>query len=127
MFNQLQRDKGLAKPDKRIIKGRPFELDSSAWRPTIGHDQTWTVCARICGTRVGRYLADDDFWLVPHPSLLVWVPVVFCPPSILSVSLIDVDPSSGVVVEVWIVIALLNSALYAGVGAWIGRRWSRQA
>jgi hypothetical protein len=61
------------------------------------------------------------------PSPWIWAPIVLCPPALLSISLIDVEQNSDVPVVVWIVIALINSTLYAGVGAWIGRRGSRHA
>jgi hypothetical protein len=62
----------------------------------------------------------------PRPfSLALWTAfVVLCPPSLLTAPLIDVEPGSTDFTIAWLVIGLLNSALYAVIGAAVGRlRW----
>lgn len=46
-------------------------------------------------------------------SLIIFV---LCPPSLLTVPLIDVEPGSMDFAVIWIVVAMLNSLLYAWVG-----------
>lgn len=62
----------------------------------------------------------------PRPfNLPLWsVFIILCPPSLLTIPLIDVEPGSIDFAITWLVIGLLNSALYAVIGAVVGRfRW----
>jgi hypothetical protein len=61
----------------------------------------------------------------PHFNLPLWTAfIVLCPPSLLSAPLIDVEPASSGFTMMWLVIGLLNSALYAVVGMVVGKlRW----
>jgi hypothetical protein len=47
--------------------------------------------------------------------------VVLCPPSLIFVPLIDVEPGTPDFVVTWVMIALVNSALYALIGLGVGR------
>jgi hypothetical protein len=50
-------------------------------------------------------------------SLPLWTAfVVLCPPSLLSIPLIDVEPGSAGFTTMWAIIGLLNAALYAIIG-----------
>src|SRR5271156_415448 len=46
--------------------------------------------------------------------------VILCPASLVSLLFIDVE-STGAITILWMVIAVMNSALYATIGAFIGR------
>ena len=46
---------------------------------------------------------------------------VLCPPSPLSVVLIDVEKGSSAAAIVWLIIGLVNSGLYAAIGWVVGR------
>jgi|SRR5882724_3081605 len=62
----------------------------------------------------------------PKPlSARLWTTfMILCPPSFLSVPLIDVEPGSVDFAIMWFVIALLNAGLYAAIGTIVGRlRW----
>ncbi|MFZ0786356.1 MAG: hypothetical protein WAM67_11230 [Candidatus Acidiferrales bacterium] len=55
-------------------------------------------------------------------SMPVWTAfVILCPTSLLSVPLIDVEPGTLDFAITWLVIGLLNSALYAMIGATVAR------
>jgi len=54
------------------------------------------------------------------PALLC-TSVFLCPPSLLSILFIDAEPHSSAIVVVWAVIGIMNSALYAAIGAAIVR------
>ena len=47
--------------------------------------------------------------------------ITLCPPSLLSILIMDVEPHTGDMAVIWSVIALMNGALYAVVGAGLGR------
>ena len=47
------------------------------------------------------------------------VSIVLCPPSLLTIPLFDADPHTTGGAALWLVIGLLNSALYAAIGALI--------
>lgn len=59
----------------------------------------------------------------PRPlNFPLWtVFMILCPPTFLSIPLIDVEPGSGDFAIMWLVIGLANSALYAAIGAIVGR------
>ncbi len=52
---------------------------------------------------------------------LQWVLFVLCPPSVLSIYLLDVDKHSAMGFIGWFIIGLFNSGLYAAVGMVVGR------
>jgi hypothetical protein len=53
---------------------------------------------------------------------VIWIAlIVFCPPSLIFVSLIDVEPGTAGFVVTWLAIAVVNSALYAVIGLAVGR------
>ena len=52
--------------------------------------------------------------------------MILCPPVILSFTLLDVEIGAGGLYVVWMVVALLNAAVYAVIGsAYVGRRKKR--
>ena len=58
----------------------------------------------------------------PHFDLAVWVVLmILCPPSLVFVPLIDVEPGTFGFAVTWLAIAVMNSALYALIGLGIGR------
>lgn len=61
----------------------------------------------------------------PFPKLLRIVFVILCPASVLSVAFIDIEPNIAQFFFLWGVIALLNSALYAWIGARVRRTPAR--
>jgi hypothetical protein len=59
-------------------------------------------------------------------NLLFAICVILCPPSLLMIPLIDVETGTGGFYIIWVVLALLNAGLYAGVGtAYVGMRQKR--
>ena len=62
----------------------------------------------------------------PRPfNLPLWTAfMILCPPSFLTVLLIDVEPGSMDFAIIWAILGLMNSGLYAAIGAVVGRlRW----
>jgi hypothetical protein len=54
----------------------------------------------------------------PPVNVPLWTAfMVLCPPALLSVALIDIEPGSIAFVLLWLIIGLSNSALYAAIGA----------
>lgn len=52
------------------------------------------------------------------------VSAILCPPSLLSIPLIDVEVGTPDYRIMWTVFALMNAALYGGIGSVIGKsRW----
>lgn len=51
--------------------------------------------------------------------------VILCPPSLLSIPLIDVEVGTNGFYIVWIVIGMLNAALYAGIRVLLSKRLQR--
>lgn len=56
----------------------------------------------------------------PMSDRLFMTFIVLCPPSLLSTNIIDAEPGSGAFYTLWLVIGLINAALYAGIGAGVG-------
>jgi hypothetical protein len=58
-------------------------------------------------------------------NLPLWgIFIAVCPPSLLTIPLIDVEPGSMDFAITWLIVGLLNSALYSVIGIMIGRfRW----
>src|SRR5437870_5185455 len=54
-------------------------------------------------------------------TALIVTAVALCPPSLLSLLFIDAEPHTSEIAVVWLVIALINGALYSAIGAWLGR------
>ena len=46
--------------------------------------------------------------------------VILCPPSLLSIPIIDAEPGTGAFYFLWSVIGLINAVLYGGVAAVVG-------
>ena len=65
----------------------------------------------------------------PAFNLHLWGVFIFaCPPSLLTIPLIDVEPGSIDFAVTWLVVGLLNSGLYAVIGIMIGRfRWKPES
>jgi hypothetical protein len=56
----------------------------------------------------------------PMSDRLFMTFVVLCPPSLLSIPIIDAEPGSGAFYALWLVIGLINAGLYGGVGGTVG-------
>jgi hypothetical protein len=65
---------------------------------------------------VYQMLTDASPWS-PLNNFLSVIFMILCPPVLLTFPLIDVDIGTGGVYVVWMVVALLNAALYAAIGA----------
>ena len=64
----------------------------------------------------------------PPINLPLWTAfVVLCPPSLLTVPLIDVEPGSMDFAIEWFVVGVLNAALYVAIGGGIAVLWKRIA
>jgi hypothetical protein len=61
----------------------------------------------------------------PHFSFPLWTAfMILCPPSLLSIPLIDVEPGASGFTIMWLLIGAVNSALYAVIGFVVGKsRW----
>ncbi len=63
----------------------------------------------------------------PGSATAVWSGVIalfLCPGSLLFVTWIDIEPQTTAFAMMWLVIALINFALYGAIGAVVGRfRW----
>lgn len=60
--------------------------------------------------------------LAPINMRLWTVLIALCPPSLLTVPLFDVDPGTLDFALLWLVIALVNCALYGAIG-WVAAMW----
>jgi hypothetical protein len=54
-------------------------------------------------------------------NALIVIAVILCPPSLLSLLFIDAEPHTSGIAIVWLVIALINGALYSAIGAGLGK------
>jgi len=70
---------------------------------------------------VGYQLVADSLRLQPlHPVLFVFVALI-CPPCLLSIPFIDVDPGTGAFYFIWSLIACFNAVVYALVSLTVMR------
>ena len=60
-------------------------------------------------------------------NILSAIFVIFCPPVLLTFPLLDVKIGTGGVYILWMVVALLNAAVYAVIGAAYVRRRQKRA
>jgi CDP-diglyceride synthetase len=64
----------------------------------------------------------------PPVNFPLWTAfVLFCPPSLLTVPLIDVEPGSMDFAIEWFVVGVLNATLYVAMGGVIAGLWKRIA
>jgi hypothetical protein len=63
----------------------------------------------------------------PFPRPLLVLFVTLCPMSLLSITFIDIEPGTGTFYLAWAIIALLNSGLYALIGATVARRLAKRS
>ena len=52
--------------------------------------------------------------------------LIVCPPSLLSATVLDLDPYTAYGARFWLAIGLLNSALWERIGAVVGRAFWKQ-
>jgi len=58
----------------------------------------------------------------PPVNVPLWIAfMILCPPALLSLPLIDIEPGSFAFVFLWLIIGLSNSAIYAVIGAGVSR------
>jgi len=57
----------------------------------------------------------------PLKPALLGAAIIFCPPSLLSLMFLDIEPHTAEEVFGWLVIGVINSALYGAIGALVGR------
>jgi hypothetical protein len=65
------------------------------------------------------YLEMTDY--KPFQSTMITVSLVLCPASALSAAFLDIEPHSAEAVLGWLVIAVINGALYGIVGYAVGK------
>ena len=83
----------------------------------LGIEVVWVVYQK---------LTDPSPWSLLN-NLLSAIFVILCPPVLLTIPLIDVEIGTGGVYVVWMVVVLLNAALYAVTGsAYVGMRKKRE-
>jgi hypothetical protein len=80
----------------------------------------WAVAGLLITCALAAYLTLTDFSPSPKPLLVLFIAV--CPTSLLSIPFIDAEPGTSGFYFIWSIIALLNSALYAFIGAAVARR-----
>jgi hypothetical protein len=59
--------------------------------------------------------------------MMLFASILVCPPSLLSMVLMDIEPHTGEAVIGWSVIAATNSVLYATVGSIVARYFRKPA
>jgi hypothetical protein len=69
----------------------------------------------------GAYFETDPNLEIPTAVWAATVSVVLCPGSLLFVTFIDAEPRTSGFLFMWLVIGLINIALYGAIGAIIGR------
>lgn len=88
------------------------------------------------GLAIGLGIAAYLQFTSPHAALSDRVFLAFailCPPSLLSITIIDAEPGTGAFYAVWLVIAVLNSAFYMAVAGALGllvffvRSWDKRS
>jgi hypothetical protein len=71
------------------------------------------------GAAIFAYLEITNY--ASFGKALVVIAVILCPPSLLSLLFIDAEPHTSGIAIVWLVIALINGALYSAIGAGVGK------
>ena len=75
---------------------------------------------------VYQMLTDPSPWSLLN-NLLSAIFMILCPPVLLTIPLFDVEIGTGGFYVVWMVVALLNAALFAVIGsAYVGTRKKRE-
>ena len=74
---------------------------------------------------VSYQLVTDPQSSVNRNSELMLLFVILCPPSLLSIPIIDAEVGTSGFYFLWIIIGVLNGALYASVRALIARRFKK--
>ena len=93
---------------------------------TLQKPRRLTIVLAILGFSIAAvilaYAELTDSSPPPPVNVPLWTTfVILCPPALLSVPLIDIEPDSIAFVFLWLVIGLLNSAIYAAIGAGVSR------
>jgi hypothetical protein len=58
---------------------------------------------------------------IPFQPAMITVSLILCPASALSAGFLDIQPHSGEAALAWLVIAMINGALYGAIGYAIGK------
>ena len=81
---------------------------------------TLAVLGFLIGSSAGTYSQLNDS-SPPHYNVALWTAlIIVCPPSLVSVALVDVEPGTIDFAVMWLVITIANSALYAVIGLALG-------
>jgi hypothetical protein len=75
------------------------------------------------GLAIGLGIAAYMEFTPPHhlPSDQLFLAfVILCPPSLLSVAIIDAEPGTGAFYAVWLLISVINAFIYMGVIGVVG-------
>jgi hypothetical protein len=75
------------------------------------HFGTWRIDGCVAPPPV-----DDPLWTAF---------MILCPPALLSLALIDIEPGLIAIVVLWVIIGISNAALYAALGAGVRRMFRK--
>jgi hypothetical protein len=93
---------------------------SKDWRTILGFA---AVGLGITAVFVAYQVLTDSSPPRPPSTLMYLIFMILCPPSFLTIPLIDVEIGSEGFYPVWAIVALMNAALYAVIGAaYVGLR-----
>ncbi|SRR5216683_6763294 len=96
---------------------------SKDWRTILG----FTAVGLGITVAFVAYQVLTDSSPPPPPNIpLYLICMILCPPSFLTIPLIDVEIGSEGIYPLWTIVALINAALYAVIGAaYVGLRRKR--
>jgi len=97
---------------------------SKEWRTILGFA---ALGLGITAVFVAYQVLTDSSPPRPPNTLMYLIFMILCPPSFLTIPLIDVEIGSEGFYPVWTIVALINAALYAVIGAaYVGLRRKRE-
>ena len=91
---------------------KPLPLRLAAWLGMLG--LAVTVVIVVYQLLTGSYLPQP----MSDPLFLAFV--ILCPPSLLSIPIIDAETGTGAFYALWAFIGLMNAVLYGTIGAVFG-------
>lgn len=75
----------------------------------------------VIATAFFAYFNTDPSLGTPMALWLECLTVVLCPGSLFFVTWIDIEPRTGAFVVMWVVIGIINCAVYGGIGLFVSR------
>ena len=80
------------------------------------------ACSGFVVAAIGAACAEFADSYPPHLGAALGIlAIIVCPPSLIFVALIDVEPGTADFAVTWLAIAVVNAALYAVIGLGVGR------